>query len=88
MFSNQIPLINPINDQEELTTPEIKSRYFESISNFPESPPLHKSPRHIIQPTTELNVINSNKNHPASISLLLHTVGASVAPSQDYLNLP
>ena len=35
----------------------------------------------------EIDVIISNKNHPASISLLLSRVGASVDPSQDNLNV-
>ena len=35
----------------------------------------------------EINVIISNKNHPASISLQLSQVGALVAPSLDDLNL-
>ena len=55
--------------------------------NFKESSPLHKSPRHIILSTTEINVIISNKNHPASISLLLSRVEALVIPSHDNLNL-
>ena len=36
---------------------------------------------------TEINVIITDKNHPTSIYLLLSKVGASVAPSQDNLNL-
>ena len=40
-----------------------------------------------MQVATEINVITSNKNHPASISLRLSTVGASGSPSQDNLNL-
>ena len=55
--------------------------------NFKESSPLHKSPRHLILLTTEINIIISNKNHPASISLLLSRVEALVDPSHDNLNL-
>ena len=81
-----MPLINPKKSQVELTTPEIKNPNFELISK---SPPLHKYPRHtsIIPLTSEINVINANKNHPTSISQLLSRVGASVAPSQDNINL-
>ena len=55
--------------------------------NFKESSPLHKPPHHIILSTTEINIIISNKNHPASISLLLSRVEALVTPSHDNLNL-
>ena len=80
-------LINPKNDPRELTTTEIKNPNYKFISKFPIISLLHKSPRHIIQSTTEKNVNNTNKTHPASISLLLSWIGASVAPSQDNLNL-
>ena len=40
-----------------------------------------------IENPNDINVIISNKNHPASISLLLSRVGGSVAPSQDNVNL-
>ena len=50
---------------------------------FQESPSLHSPHCHIILVTTKIDVIISNKNHPALISLLLSRVGASMAPSQE-----
>ena len=66
---------------------QMTALFLNQYLNFKESSPLHKSPRHIKLLTTEINIIISNKNHPASISLLLSWVEALVAPSHDDLNL-
>ena len=57
------------------------------MSKVPRIPFIASIPRHMILVITEMNVIISNKNHLKLISLFLSRVGASVAPSQDNLNL-
>ena len=80
-----MPLINPKNRQEELTTPENQNPNLLINIHISQNILFCINLLVIIIATTNLNVINSNRKF-SWISPLWPRVGALVAPSQDNWN--